>query len=160
MKEIIEEHGGTAIECPVGHANIKRMMRDTGAVFAGELSGHYYFEENSVAESSTLTAILLLNLMAESVEPVSEIVAHTKRYVHSGEINSEVEDKDAVIAHLEKKYADGKASRIDGIKIDYPTWWFNVRASNTEPLLRLTLEAETKEAMEEKRDELLRVIRG
>ncbi|NTW90293.1 MAG: phosphomannomutase/phosphoglucomutase [Candidatus Moranbacteria bacterium] len=160
VKEIIEEHGGVAIECPVGHANIKRMMRDTGAVFAGELSGHYYFEENSVAESSTLTAILLLNLMAESVEPVSEIVAHTKRYVHSGEINSEVSDKDAVLALLEKKYADGKASRIDGIKIDYPTWWFNVRASNTEPLLRLTLEAETQEAMEEKRDELLQVIRG
>jgi len=78
--------------------------------------------------------------MAESVEPVSEIVASTIRYVHSGEINSEVSDKDAVLAHLEKKYADGKASRIDGIKIDYPTWWFNVRASNTEPLLRLTLD--------------------
>jgi len=160
VREIIEEHGGTAIECPVGHANIKRLMRESGAVFAGELSGHYYFEENSIAESSTLTAILLLNLMAESGEPVSKLVAETHRYFHSGEINSETENKDAVLEALRKRYADGKTTEIDGIKVEYPTWWFNVRASNTEPLLRLTLEAETAEAMEEKKTELLGVIRG
>jgi phosphomannomutase len=135
------------------------MMRETGAVFAGELSGHYYFEENSTAESSTLAAILLLNLMAETGKPVSEIVADTHRYVHSGEINSEVHDKDAVIAELRNRHTDGKVSDLDGIKVTYPDWWFNVRPSNTEPLLRLTLEAPTQEEMEAKRDELLAIIR-
>ncbi len=160
VREVIEENGGRAVECPVGHANIKRMMREEGAVFAGELSGHYYFEENSLAESSTLAAILLLNRMAESDDTVSEIVAHVRRYVHSGEINSEVADKDAVIATLRAKYADGTVTDLDGIKVTYPDWWFNVRPSNTEPLLRLTLEAETAEAMEEKKAELLGIIRG
>lgn len=160
VREIIEENGGTAIECPVGHANIKRMMREEGAVFAGELSGHYYFEENSTAESSTLAAILLLNLMAETGKPVSEIVADTRRYVHSGEINSEVADKDTVIGKLRERYADGEITDLDGIKITYPDWWFNVRPSNTEPLLRLTLEAPTRGEMEAKREELLSVIRG
>ena len=160
VREIIEEHGGKAVECPVGHANIKRIMRESGAVFAGELSGHYYYEENSTAESATLTAIFLLNLMAESEGPVSSLVAETHRYFHSGEINSEVTDKDAILAALKEKYADGKLTEIDGIKVEYPTWWFNVRGSNTEPLLRLTLEAETAEEMEAKKTELLGIIRN
>ncbi len=160
VREIIEENGGKAIQCPVGHANIKRLMRETGAVFAGELSGHYYFEENSTAESSTLTAILLLNLMAETDGPVSSLVTATHRYFHSGEINSEVADKDAILEKLKEKYADGKLTEIDGIKVEYPTWWFNVRGSNTEPLLRLTLEADTSEHMEQKKVELLGIIRG
>jgi phosphomannomutase len=160
VKEIIEENGGKAIECPVGHALIKRMMHETGAVFAGELSGHYYFKESANAESGILATIFLLNLIAETRKSVSELVADVHRYFHSGEINSEVVDKDAILATLEKKYADGKVSHLDGIKIEFPTWWFNVRASNTEPLLRLTLEAETEEAMEKKRDELLSIIRG
>ncbi|MEI7750251.1 MAG: phosphomannomutase/phosphoglucomutase [Candidatus Moraniibacteriota bacterium] len=160
VREIIEEHGGIAVECPVGHANIKRIMRETGAVFAGELSGHYYYEENSTAESGTLTAILLFNLMAESDAPVSALVAETHRYFHSGEINSEVKDKDAILETLKKTYTGGKLTKIDGIKVEYPTWWFNVRGSNTEPLLRLTLEAETEEEMEAKKAELLGIIRG
>lgn len=160
VKEIIEENGGTALECPVGHAKIKKLMRENGAVFAGELSGHYFFEENYMAEASTLAAIMLLNLMAETGKKISEIVAEVRRYAHSGEINSEVEDKDAVISALKEKYAEGKISELDGVKIEFPDWWLNVRPSNTEPVLRLNLEANTKEMMEEKRDEVLKIIRG
>ncbi|QQR78847.1 MAG: phosphomannomutase/phosphoglucomutase [Candidatus Moraniibacteriota bacterium] len=160
VKEAIESKGGRAIECRVGHAFIKRQMRDDGAIFAGELSGHYYFVENSYAEASTLVAIHLLNLMAETGRTLSELVGELRRYVHSGEINSEVEDKDAVLMRLREKYADGKQHDLDGLKIEYPDWWFNVRPSNTEPLLRLTMEADTEAHMIEKRDELLAIIRG
>ncbi|MBP6975661.1 MAG: phosphomannomutase/phosphoglucomutase [Candidatus Moranbacteria bacterium] len=160
VKEFIEENGGKALECRVGHAFIKQQLRDTGAIFAGELSGHYYFEENSLAEAGTLPALLLLNLMAETGLPISALVAETKRYSHSGEINSEVKDKDVVLAKLRAHYADGKQHELDGLKVDYPDWWFNVRPSNTEPLLRLNLEASTPEQMAAKRDELLDLIRS
>ncbi len=160
VREIIEENGGHAKECKVGHANIKRQMRADGAVFAGELSGHYYFEENAFAEAGTLPAILLLNLMAETGKPLSELVAKTRRYFHSGEINSEVNDKDAIMATLREKYKDGKQHELDGLKVEYKDWWFNIRPSNTEPLLRLNLEAETEELMRTKREELLALIRA
>lgn len=160
VREIVEENGGKAIECRVGHAFFKQFMRDYGAVFGGELSGHYYFRENYMAESSTLAALTLLNAMAESGKKMSKLARDAKRYFHSGEINSEVEDKDAVIAKLKEKYADGKTSVMDGVKIEYPDWWFNVRPSNTEPVLRLNLEANTEEMMEEKKDEVLKIIRG
>jgi phosphomannomutase len=160
VKEFIEENGGQALECRVGHAFIKQQMRDTGALFAGELSGHYYFEENSLAEAGTLPALLLLNLMTETGQSISQLVAETKRYFHSGEINSEVHDKDAVLAKLRARYADGKQHELDGLKVDYADWWFNVRPSNTEPLLRLNLEASTPEQMASKRDELLALIRS
>ena len=159
VKEMIEENGGIAIKCKVGHANIKKQMREDSAIFAGELSGHYYFEENSFAEASTLAALFLLNLMAETGEPISHLVKETKRYFHSGEINSEVTDKDAVLQKLKEKYSDGKQHDLDGLKVDYPDWWFNVRPSNTEPLLRLNLEANTPSLMEEKKVELLALIR-
>lgn len=160
VKEFIEENGGVALECRVGHAFIKRQMRETGAIFAGELSGHYYFEENSLAEAGTLPALLFLNLMTETGQPISALVAETKRYCHSGEINSEVKDKDAVLDALRARYADGTQHELDGLKVDYPDWWFNVRPSNTEPLLRLNLEAATLEQMTIKRDELLALIRA
>ncbi len=160
VREVIEEHGGRALECKVGHANIKKQMREDGAIFAGELSGHYYFQENSFAEAGTLPALLLLNLMAETGKSISELVSTLRRYAHSGEINSEVQDKEAVLATLKEKYSDGKQHELDGLKVEYPDWWFNVRPSNTEPLLRLNLEANTKELMEEKKAELLALIRG
>ncbi len=160
VKEIIEENGGKAIECKVGHANIKKQMREDGAIFAGELSGHYYFEENSFAEAGTLPALLLLNLMTETNQTISALVHELRRYHHSGEINSEVHDKNAVLVELKKHYADGRQHELDGLKVEYPDWWFNVRPSNTEPLLRLNLEATTKELMEEKQAELLAIIRG
>jgi len=159
-KEIIEETGGKALECRVGHAFIKAQMREEGALFAGELSGHYYFQANENGEVSTLAAFTLLNLMAETGKKISELVQDLRRYHHSGEINSEVLDKDATMEKLKEIYSDGKLSELDGIKIDYPDWWFNVRPSNTEPVLRLNLEADTKEKMEQKRDEVLKIIRG
>ncbi len=159
VKEVIEEHGGKALECKVGHANIKRQMKDVGSVFAGELSGHYYFIQNSGAEAGSLPALMLLNLMTETEQPISEAVKSLQRYHHSGEINSEVENKDAVLATLKEKYADGTMHELDGLKVSYPDWWFNVRASNTEPLLRLNLEAKNKELLEEKTEELLALIR-
>lgn len=160
IKEIVEENGGRALECRVGHAYIKKQMLAEGAVFGGELSGHYYFEENSNAEASTLAAFLILNLMAKTGKKASELVQEVTRYFHSGEINSEVHNKDAVLALLKEKYADGTQHELDGLKVEYPDWWFNVRPSNTEPLLRLNLEATTKELMEEKKTELLALIRG
>jgi len=159
VREFIEENGGVALECPVGHANIKKIMRDEGGAFAGELSGHYYFKENYMAEASTLAAIMLLNLMAETGEKISELVKDVKRYFHSGEINSEVADKDEVINKLKEKYSDGKISELDGVKIEFPDWWLNVRPSNTEPVLRLNLEANTEELMKEKVNEALKIIR-
>jgi len=160
VKEVIEEAGGSVERSRVGHSLIKKQMREVQAVFAGELSGHYFFEENSKAEMATLAAMMLLNLMNATGKKMSELTAELKRYFHSGEINSEVADKDAVMAKLKELYKDGKLDERDGIRIDFPDWWFNVRASNTEPKLRLNLEANTKEMMEEKRDEVLGVIRG
>jgi phosphomannomutase len=166
VKEIIEEHGGIARECRVGHALIKKQMREVNAIFAGELSGHYYFEENSKAECGSLPAIYLLNLMAKTGKPISELIQSARRYFHSGEINSEVKNKEGVIAKLKEKYKDGAASELDGIKISFwenvpgQRWWFNVRPSNTEPMLRLNVEADNKELMEEKKKELLEIIRA
>ena len=135
-------------------------MRETGAIFAGELSGHYYFEENSLAEAGTIPALLLLNLMVETGQPISQLVSETKRYFHSGEINSEVRDKDEILTKLRLHYADGKQHELDGLKVDYTDWWFNVRPSNTEPLLRLNLEASTPEQLAIKQAELLSLIRS
>ncbi|MDO9231524.1 MAG: phosphomannomutase/phosphoglucomutase [bacterium] len=160
VKEVIEEAGGKVNRCRVGHSLIKKQMRAEGAIFAGELSGHYFFEANSKAEMATLAVLMLLNLMNETGQKMSQLVADLKRYFHSGEINSEVADKNAVMEKLKEKYANGKLDTLDGIRIDFPDWWFSVRASNTEPVLRLNLEAKTKELMEEKREEVLGLVRG
>ncbi|HFC36305.1 MAG TPA: phosphomannomutase/phosphoglucomutase, partial [Candidatus Moranbacteria bacterium] len=164
VKEIIEENGGTAHECRVGHALIKKQMREENAIFAGELSGHYYFEENYKAEAGSLPAIYLLNLMAETDQPISDLIKNVKRYYHSGEINSEVSDKEAVLRKLKEKYADGEINELDGVKISFwnkpqgERWWFNVRPSNTEPVLRLNLEADNEKLMQTKQAELLEII--
>jgi phosphomannomutase len=160
VREVIEEAGGVVHNCRVGHSLIKDQMRKEGAIFAGELSGHYFFEENSKAEMTTLAVLTILNLMNETGKKMSEMTQELKRYFHSGEINSDVEDKVAVMNKLKEKYSDGKLDELDGIRIDFTDWWFNVRPSNTEPKLRLNLEAKTKEIMEEKRDEVLGIIRG
>lgn len=160
VKEVIEEAGGIVNRCRVGHSLIKKQMREDGAVFAGELSGHYFFEENSKAELPTLAAMMLINLINETGKKLSELTRDLKRYSHSGEINSDVEDKIGIIEKLKKIYKDGEMDELDGVRIDFPDWWFNVRPSNTEPVLRLNLEAKTKELMEEKRDEVLKIIRG
>lgn len=160
VKECIEENGGRAVMSRVGHAFIKAQMREYGAVFAGELSGHYYFKENYTAESQALAMIKLGNLICKSGKKVHELVRPLKRYSSSGEINSKVADVGRVIAEIKRQYADGEMFELDGVSVEYPDWHFNVRASNTEPLLRLIVEAKDPARMAAKRDELLKLIRG
>lgn len=157
-KEVIEENGGEPKMSRVGHAFIKQQMREAGAVFAGELSGHYYFRENYYAESSSLAALFIANLVSASDQPLSEIVAPLQRYVASGEINSRVEDTEQVFVRLKEKFPEERMFALDGLSCEFDDWWFNVRSSNTEPLIRLNLEARTPELMEKKRDELLALI--
>jgi phosphomannomutase len=160
VQEIIEEAGGKVKHCRVGHSLIKAQMRRDGAIFAGELSGHYFFEENFKAEMTVLAVIMILNLLNETGKTMSELTADLKRYYHSGEINSEVKDPQKVFSELKNKYGEGKINELDGVRIDFSDWWFNVRASNTEPKIRLNLEAKTKDLMEEKVDEVLKIVRS
>jgi len=160
VKECIEENGGKAIMSRVGHAFIKAQMRQYGAVFAGELSGHYYFKDNYTAESQAIAMIKLGNLICKSGKKVHQLVAPLRRYAFSGEINSKVADVKPILAKIKAKYADGEMYELDGVSVEYPDWHFNVRASNTEPLLRLIVEAKTTALMEQKRDELLALIRS
>ncbi len=160
VPECIEENGGKAVMSRVGHAFIKAQMRETGAVFAGELSGHYYFKENFTAESQAIAMIKLANLLCKKGRKLHELVAPLRRYASSGEINSRVADVDSIFDKLRKRYGDGRQYELDGLSVEYQDWHFNVRASNTEPLLRLIVEAVSRPLMEEKRDELLRLIRA
>lgn len=159
VKKVIEEGGGIAHECMVGHANIKRQMLDESALFAGELSGHYYFSFGGyTAEKGVLPAILLMNLMARTKKKLSELVSDVRLYAHSGEINLEVSNAQEILTQIKSQYADGELSELDGIKVSYSHWWFSLRSSNTEPLLRLNLEADTPKLMEEKKAEILSFI--
>ena len=160
VKEVIEECGGIPHQSRVGHAFIKEQMRAVDALFAGELSGHYYFKANSFAESSSLAVLLVANLLSQSDKPLSELIRPIKRYFASGEINSSVADAPAVLARLRDRYSDASISDLDGLSFEYPTWWFNVRCSNTEPLVRLNLEAKTPAEMASRRDEVLALIRA
>jgi phosphomannomutase len=161
VPETIKAAEGKAVMCRVGHSFIKKQMRDEGAVFAGELSGHFYYKDSFFTESSFITLAIILNLLAEENRPLSELAEPLKKYFQSGEINSEVADKEAKIREIEERFKDAdKILHLDGLSMYYKEWWFNVRPSNTEPLLRLNLEAGTKELMEEKRDIILRLIRS
>ena len=160
VRECIAENGGKPMMSRVGHAFIKTQMRENDAVFAGELSGHYYFKQNYTAESQGMAMIMLANLICRKNKPVHELVDPLRKYFSSGEINSRVADVKPILDAIRKKYADGNMYELDGVSSEYPDWWFNVRASNTEPLLRLIVEADTPEKMAAKRDELLKIIRG
>ncbi len=159
VPEVIREHGGEPIRTRVGHSFIKQVMADTGAVFGGEHSGHYYFRENYRADSGLIAAVVVLERLSRSSEPLSAVLAPFKRYHDSGEINSRVDDQDAKIEELASAYDDGSPDRTDGLTVEFDDWWFNVRPSNTEPLLRLNVEAKTEELLEEKTAELLELIR-
>jgi phosphomannomutase len=160
VKEVIEASGGTPMMSRVGHAFIKQQMRDHKAIFAGELSGHYYFRDNYTTESSAMAVLHIANLITRTGKTLSELVKPIQRYFASGEINSEVHNSALALENIRKKYADGTITELDGITVEYADWWFNVRCSNTEPLVRLNLEAKTRRRMEEKRDELLKLIRN
>jgi phosphomannomutase len=162
VRDRVEAAGGTALVNRVGHAFFKTRMRATGAAFGGEVSGHYYFREFYNADSGTLPALLILELLSQRGAKLSELVADLRsRYFISGEINSEVADQQAKLAALEARYGDGEIDHLDGVSVDYPDWHFNVRPSNTEPLLRLCLESlVSHEDMERRRDEVLALIRS
>jgi len=160
VKECIENNGGKGIMSRVGHAFIKAQMREYNAVFAGELSGHYYFKENYVAESQALAFLLLANLVCKSGKTVAELVKPLRKYYASGEINSKVKDVPKVLKTLKETFSDAHIFELDGISFEYEKWWFNVRSSNTEPLLRLNLEADTEAKMIQERDRILEIIRS
>lgn len=162
VPDIVEAAGGTALVNRVGHAFFKRRMLEEGGIFGGEVSGHYYFRDFYRADSGTLPALLMLELLSQSEQTLAEMVAELRsKYFISGEINSEVEDQQAKMEAIRDRYADADQRTLDGISIDYPDWHFNVRSSNTEPLLRLCLESLVSEAdMEAKRDEVLGLIRS
>jgi phosphomannomutase len=161
VPDVVERAGGHAHVNRVGHAFFKTRMRELGAAFGGEVSGHYYFHDFYCADSGTIPALLILELLSVEEKKMSELLEPLRsRYFLSGEINSEVDDQDAKMAELEQRYRDSRVSHLDGISIDYDDWHFNVRPSNTEPLLRLNLESVvSQEHMEEKRDEVLGLIR-
>ena len=162
VPDVVERSGGHAFVNRVGHAFFKTRMRELGAAFGGEVSGHYYFHDFYCADSGTIPALLILELLSVQCRKLSELLDPLRsRYFISGEINSEVEDQEGKLEELEQRFWDGRVSKLDGISIDYDDWHFNVRASNTEPLLRLNLESlVSSEHMEEKRDEVLGLIRG
>lgn len=157
VPEYIREHGGDPLPERVGHSFVKATMRRTGAIFGGELAGHYYFRQNYCADSSILAVVAVLNLLRRSGKRFSELTAPLRRYAKSSEINFEVEDKDGTMEALVARYAGeqgGALDRLDGIRIDFDDWWFNVRPSNTEPLLRLVLEASSQEQLAARQAEL------
>ena len=162
VPDTVRDRGGTAYRNRVGHAFFKIAMREHDAAFGGEVSGHYYFHDFWCADSGTIPALLVLELLSVSGRSLSELVgAFRARYFISGEINSEVDDQDAKMRALAERYADAEIDWLDGVSIDYPDWHFNVRPSNTEPLLRLNLESlVSKQHMESKRDEVLAFIRS
>jgi len=162
VADIVEAAGGKAFVNRVGHAFFKTRMRDEGAAFGGEVSGHYYFRDFYCADSGTLPALLILELLGKTGKSIAELLEPLRaKYFISGEINSEVEDQDAKIAEIKETYSDGEISEFDGVSVDYEDWHFNVRSSNTEPLLRLNLESlRSAEHMAEKRDEVLGLIQG
>jgi len=159
VPEVIREHGGVPVRTRVGHSLIKKVMAETGAIFGGEHSGHYYFRDHYRADSGLIAALVVLERLSEAGVPMSELLRPYKRYHASGEINSEVEDQQGTIEELARKYAHDRQDRLDGLTVEYDDWWFNVRASNTEPLLRLNVEARTKEVLQERTRELLATIR-
>jgi phosphomannomutase len=164
VRDTVVQYGGRALMNRVGHAFIKQRMRQEDAVFAGEVTGHYYFKDFSYADNGFIPALLILELMSKKGRSLRDLLEpFRERYVISGEINTKLASMDDVpkkLAAIRHRYTDGDISTMDGISVEYPDWHFNVRASNTEPLLRLNLEGATPDIMERKRDEVLEVIRG
>ena len=159
VAETIEASGGKAIQSRVGHAFIKRQMRDCNAIFAGELAGHYYFRDMSFSESSALALIMMSNIIHNAQQTLSELLKPLRKYANSGELNFTVQNIESLLEKIASHYKNGEQSTLDGIKVEFENWWFNIRPSNTEPLLRLIVEAKELRLMQEKRDELISLIK-
>jgi phosphomannomutase len=160
VPEVVREHGGEPIRTRVGHSFIKQVMADTGAIFGGEHSGHYYFRDNYRADSGLIAAVVALGELSKANASLSSLLAPLRRYFDSGEINSTVDDPAARIETIAAAFDAGRQDRLDGLTVEFDDWWFNLRASNTEPLLRLNVEARTRELLEAKTAEVLALIRG
>jgi phosphomannomutase len=160
VPEVIREHGGEPVKTRVGHSFVKKVMAETGAIFGGEHSGHYYFRDHYNADSGLVASMVVMDQMSKAGKPLSELLQPLRRYADSGEINSEVQDKEAVIEQIARVYREGRQDRMDGLTVEYEDWWFNVRPSNTEPLLRLNVEAKTEGLLKEKTAEVLELIRN
>lgn len=160
VPELVEKAGGIPVRSKVGHSIIKAVMRSQDIEFGGEHSGHFYFKENWYADSGMIALMQCLELFSEANKPVSEVIAPVDTRYRSGEINSTVKDAPAKLQELQDHYKDAQIDHLDGVTIQYPNWWMNVRPSNTEPLLRLNVEGDTKELMEQHRDEALALIRS
>jgi phosphomannomutase len=143
VPEVVRENGGTPVRTRVGHSFIKKVMAETGAAFGGEHSAHYYFRDNYRADSGSIAALVVLEQLCKAGVPLSELRKPFERYAASGEINTRVDDPPAVIERVAAAYKDAEQDRLDGLTVDLGDWWFNLRPSNTEPLLRLNLEART-----------------
>ncbi len=159
VPETIREHGGVPVRTRVGHSFIKQIMAETGAIFGGEHSGHYYFRENYRADSGLIAGVVALGELSASGGSLSALLAPYRRYWDSGEINSTVADQAGKIEELASLHGDARLDRLDGLTIEYEDWWCNVRPSNTEPLLRLNVEARTEALLDDRTAELLAVIR-
>ncbi len=162
VPELVNRSGGKAVRTRVGHSYIKAEMRQTNAIFGGEHSGHFYFRDNWYADSGLIALLLTLELVSVEGKPLSELLKPLDRGVRSGEINTRVSDVQGKLYALEERYGKQAQSvdHLDGVTFDFGDWWFNVRPSNTEPLLRLNIEANSREVMEQKRDEVVGFIRG
>ena len=154
LPEEILKHGGTPRRERVGHAFMKKTLRDCHAIFGGELSGHFYYRDNFYADSGMITLVHMLNILGAADQPVSELVAPLKRFSSSGEVNFHVEDKEAAMKELARRYSQGQVDDLDGTTVQFKDWWFNIRPSNTEPLLRLNVEAKTPDLLDEKFGEI------
>jgi phosphomannomutase len=160
VPEVVREHGGTPVRTRVGHSFIKQVMAETGAIFGGEHSGHFYFRDLFRADSGLAASLVVLERLSKAGVTLSELLEPYRRYHASGEINTRVDDPRAVIERVRAAFADGRQDEVDGLTVEYEDWWFNVRPSNTEPLLRLNVEARTEELLAEKTREVLDVIRA
>ncbi len=158
VPEVISDWGGKAIRSRVGHAFIKDKMRTENAIFAGELSGHYYYRDMGFTDNGIFTMIQMLNFLSLKDIPLSRLIQPLKKYCSTGEINMRVEKREAVFSALGAKYHDSREDHLDGLTVEYDSWWFNLRASNTEPLMRLNLEAKDSKILEEKRQEVIKFI--
>ena len=160
VPESIRAEGGVPIRTRVGHSFIKQVMAETGAIFGGEHSGHYYFRKNYRADSGLIAAVVAMGELSSAGEALSQVLAPFRKYFDSGEINSRVDDPKAKVEQIATALVDGRQDRLDGLTVEYPDWWFNVRPSNTEPLLRLNVEATTAELLARKTAMMLDLIRS
>jgi phosphomannomutase len=160
--EIVEQNGGETVVSKSGHAFIKQKMRQANSIYGGEMSAHHYFRDNAYSDSGMIPFLLILQLMSEEKKTLSQLVDEMiLAYPCSGEINSTIDDPAEKIKEIEKKYSDGKIDHIDGVSIEYPNWRFNLRPSNTEPIIRLNVESRGDEnLLKEKTEELLKIIRN